>query len=152
MIIVIVTVMVIVKTIINIIVMVILMDIPVKDNFLTLLLTHSSEPTLAAFSFEHVITLRTPEGTPAISPNLAKAKLESGVSSLGLSITVQPAARAGAIFRAPIANGKFHGVIAAHTPTGTYYDYGYILMVMVTITITVAVIANAHYFGYGYGL
>ena len=30
----------------------------------------------------------------------------------------QPAARAGATFRVIIAAGKFHGVMAAHTPTG----------------------------------
>ncbi|MNT76770.1 hypothetical protein D3C72_2158170 [compost metagenome] len=34
--------------------------------------------------------------------------------------TVQPAAKAGAILRAIIASGKFHGVIAATTPTGSF--------------------------------
>ena len=32
---------------------------------------------------------------------------------------VQPAAKAGATLRVIIADGKFHGVIAAHTPTGS---------------------------------
>ena len=43
----------------------------------------------------------------------------SGVSSAGLTITVQPAARAGPILRVPMASGKFHGVIARHGPTGS---------------------------------
>ena len=42
----------------------------------------------------------------------------SGVADAGLSTTVQPAARAGAIFRVTIVAGKFHGVMAATTPTG----------------------------------
>ena len=42
------------------------------------------------------------------------------MSSAGLAITVQPAASAGAILRAIIAAGKFHGVITATTPTGSF--------------------------------
>ena len=42
----------------------------------------------------------------------------SGVSLAGLSTTVQPAARAGPIFRVAIAAGKFHGVMSTLTPTG----------------------------------
>ncbi len=33
---------------------------------------------------------------------------------------VQPAASAGATFRVIIAAGKFHGVMAAQTPTGSW--------------------------------
>ena len=40
------------------------------------------------------------------------------VASAGLTITGQPAARAGATFRVIIAIGKFQGVMAAHTPIG----------------------------------
>ncbi len=43
----------------------------------------------------------------------------SGVSSAGFSTTVQPAANAGASFQAIIRVGKFHGMIAPTTPTGT---------------------------------
>ena len=39
-------------------------------------------------------------------------------ASAGLTTTVQPAASAGATLRVIIAIGKFHGVIAAHTPIG----------------------------------
>ena len=43
----------------------------------------------------------------------------SGVSGAGLSTTVLPSASAGASTRKPSTTGKFHGVIAATTPTGT---------------------------------
>ena len=46
------------------------------------------------------------------------ASAVSGVSAAGLSTTVQPAARAGAILRVAMAAGKFHGVTSAATPTG----------------------------------
>ena len=64
--------------------------------------------------------LRTPGGTPASSARCTSASEVSGVSSAGLATTVQPAASAGAILRAIIAAGKFHGVITATTPTGSF--------------------------------
>jgi hypothetical protein len=42
----------------------------------------------------------------------------SGVALAGFTTLVQPAAIAGPSFRVIIAAGKFHGVIAATTPTG----------------------------------
>ena len=48
----------------------------------------------------------------------ARASIESGVCFAGLTTIVQPAATAGAIFRVPIAIGKFHGVMKRHGPTG----------------------------------
>ncbi len=42
-----------------------------------------------------------------------------GVCSAGLTITVQPAASAGAVFQATIGIGKFHGMTWAQTPTGS---------------------------------
>ena len=59
-----------------------------------------------------VTTDSTPFGRPASSINLANSSIVSGVSWAGLTIIVQPAATAGPILRVPIANGKFHGVIA----------------------------------------
>ena len=56
----------------------------------------------------------------AISASLAKAIALSGVSAAGLLTTAQPTASAGAIFRASIEFGKFHGVIVATTPTGCF--------------------------------
>ena len=40
----------------------------------------------------------------------------SGVNSAGLSTTVLPVARAGAIFQASMSNGKFQGMICPTTP------------------------------------
>ena len=45
---------------------------------------------------------------------------ENGVSGAGFSTTVQPAASAGVIFDRFSMNGKFHGVIAPHTPIGSF--------------------------------
>ena len=61
----------------------------------------------------------TPSGTPAFCASASNAKAHSGVSLAGLIKPVQPAASAGPNLRVNIANGKFHGVIAATTPTGS---------------------------------
>src|SRR3954469_1209070 len=66
-----------------------------------------------------VTMLTTPAGIPASATRSAKRKAESGVCSAGLRTTVQPAARAGAIFCTAIINGKFHGTICAATPIGS---------------------------------
>jgi hypothetical protein len=50
----------------------------------------------------------------------ASASIISGVCWAGLTIVVQPAASAGAILRAPIAIGKFHGVTNRLGPTGCF--------------------------------
>ncbi len=63
--------------------------------------------------------LNTPGGMPAFSASTASAKADNGVSSEGLSTIVQPAASAGPALRVIIASGKFHGVMAATTPTGS---------------------------------
>ena len=62
--------------------------------------------------------LRTPAGIPARIANSAAAKAVNGVSSAGLIMTGQPAAKAGATLRVIMANGKFQGVMAAQTPMG----------------------------------
>ena len=54
----------------------------------------------------------TPFGRPASSISLASSNMVRGVSWAGLTIIVQPAAKAGPILRVPMASGKFHGVIA----------------------------------------
>ena len=43
----------------------------------------------------------------------------SGVTSAGLATTELPIASAGAAFQLRISIGKFQGVMAAHTPTGS---------------------------------
>src|SRR5215831_6170066 len=66
-----------------------------------------------------VSTLSTPLGMPARSPSSAIASAEYGVAVAGFTTMVQPAASAGPALRVIMALGKFHGVIAAHTPIGS---------------------------------
>ena len=49
----------------------------------------------------------------------ASASAVSGVCDAGFTTAVLPHASAGAIFQLAITAGKFHGVISAHTPTGS---------------------------------
>ena len=65
------------------------------------------------------MTLRTPGGKPARAASSASASAENGVAAAGLITTVHPAASAGETLRVIIDDGKFHGVIAAQTPTGS---------------------------------
>src|SRR5215467_787856 len=90
---------------------------PVKVNLRTVGLLVSSPP----ISFDGPVTQeKTPFGTPARSASSHRAKAENGVAVAGFSTIVQPAAKAGPALRVIIAAGKFHGVIAAHTPTGSF--------------------------------
>ncbi|MCY1210383.1 hypothetical protein D9M68_500570 [compost metagenome] len=89
---------------------------PVKLSLRTTGLAVSSPPMATA---SPVITLNSPAGSPARSASTASASADSGVSSAGLSTMAQPAASAGPALRVIMASGKFHGVIAAHTPTGS---------------------------------
>ena len=43
----------------------------------------------------------------------------SGVTDAGLATTALPMASAGASFQHRISSGKFQGVMAAHTPSGS---------------------------------
>ena len=72
----------------------------------------------SAEDFDVCTTLTTPFGSPAFSSSEVKKMVVSGVRAGGLMTTVQPAARAGAILRVAIANGKFHGVTKNDGPTG----------------------------------
>lgn len=65
-----------------------------------------------------VMTLKTPLGTPAFSARAASASAECGVSLVGFSTMVQPAASAGHTLRVIIELRKFHGVMAPQTPIG----------------------------------
>ena len=65
-----------------------------------------------------VTRLTTPGGAPASSIARRTSAAVSGVALAGLTTLVQPAAIAGPSLRVIIAAGKFHGVIAATTPTG----------------------------------
>jgi hypothetical protein len=64
-------------------------------------------------------TFSTPGGRPASWNSRASATTALGASSGPLRMMVQPAPTAAAILRMAWLNGKFHGVNAAHTPTGS---------------------------------
>jgi hypothetical protein len=66
-----------------------------------------------------VTMFTTPGGSPDSSQSWAKRSAVSEVNSAGLSTTVFPIARAGAIFQASMRSGKFHGMIWPTTPTGS---------------------------------
>ena len=89
---------------------------PVNDSLRVRRSASSAETTSPGRSV--VTTLTTPGGTPTSSMMRARSSMVSGVCAAGLVIVVQPAASAGAILRAPMANGKFHGVTKTHGPTG----------------------------------
>ena len=64
-------------------------------------------------------TLSTPSGRPASAASSASRSDESGACSAGLSTTLLPAASAGATFQTARSSGKFHGVTAPMTPSGS---------------------------------
>src|SRR5579875_2555914 len=55
---------------------------------------------------------------PSSSPPLTTLRVDSGVKGDGLRTMVLPASSAGAIFHEARMRGKFHGVMAATTPSG----------------------------------
>src|SRR5438067_9609687 len=64
-------------------------------------------------------TLTASSGTPASTRIPASFNTVRGVYVAGLTTTVLPHASAGASFHVEISSGKFHGVMSAHTPTGS---------------------------------
>ena len=93
---------------------------PVKLRWRTVSEAHSTPPISIDESASPVTMLSTPAGRPARRASSAQASADSGVCSAGLMTTGQPAASAGATLRVIIATGKFHGVIAAHTPMACF--------------------------------
>ena len=63
---------------------------------------------------------KTPSGSPASISARPIATAVAGVSSLGLIITEQPAAREPATFRITLTAGKFHATNAMTGPTGSF--------------------------------
>ena len=63
--------------------------------------------------------LSTPSGRPACFASFDRRSAVTGDHSAGLCTTVQPAARAGAIFQVDSMNGVFHGVMTPTGPIGT---------------------------------
>ena len=93
---------------------------PVKERWRMVGEAQTTLPIAMDWSASAGIMLTTPAGIPARCANSAKAKAHKGVCSAGLITMVQPAAIAGAILRVIIAIGKFHGVIATHTPIACF--------------------------------
>src|SRR5882757_1010314 len=88
---------------------------PVNDTLRT---RRSANRVFATVDPGPVMTLRTPGGTPASTARRPNSIAVSGVWDAGLTTCVHPDASAGPTLRVIIASGKFHGVIAAVTPTG----------------------------------
>src|SRR5579859_8153782 len=78
----------------------------------------ASSSTSAAGPPRAASTLRTPSGKPACWNSSARRTALAGVAEAGFRMTALPAIRAGAIFHAGMASGKFHGVMHATTPRG----------------------------------
>ena len=89
---------------------------PVKETMSTSGCAESAAPTTGPAPFTR---LKTPGGTPASCRISAKIRAFSGATSDGLSTIVHPAASAGATLQAIWFSGQFHGVMKAHTPTGS---------------------------------
>ena len=87
---------------------------PVKATLSTPGCSTSARPVSPA----PVTMLTTPGGRSACRQISANASAVSGVVSAGLSTTVLPHARAGAIFHASMSSGKFHGMTWPATPSG----------------------------------
>ena len=64
-------------------------------------------------------TLNTPSGIPASIANSATLRADKGDCSAGFKIKLLPVARAGANFQQAISRGKFQGVTAPTTPSGS---------------------------------
>ena len=65
-------------------------------------------------------TWKTSGGSPASSASCSRRSTVSGVYCAGLTITVLPAARAGANPQAANGIGKFHGTMTPTTPIGSW--------------------------------
>ena len=89
---------------------------PVNDTMSTSGCAASASPTTGPVPCTR---LNTPAGRPAAWMISASRPAVSGAISLGLSTTVLPATSAGATLATICCNGKFHGVIAATTPSGS---------------------------------
>ena len=62
----------------------------------------------------------TPSGMPASEASSHRRMVLRGVSDAGFTTTVFPQHRAGPIFHEAMRRGKFHGTMAATTPSGSW--------------------------------
>src|SRR5215813_7480137 len=82
-------------------------------------LTRGSETNRSPTALGPITRFRTPPGKPAFSNRRVRNTADHGVSDEGLNTTVLPQASAGTILRTGLTTGKFHGVMAATTPSGS---------------------------------
>ena len=66
--------------------------------------------------------LRTPSGRPASVRMRTRAAAFREALPAGFNTMVLPQIRAGAIFHAGMASGKFHGVMRPMTPSGSLIE------------------------------
>ena len=90
---------------------------PVKATLATSGCSTSRVPTVLPLP---TTTWNTPSGMPASRASSARRSADSGVISAGFTTMVLPVARAGPIFHEVMASGKFHGTMAATTPSGSW--------------------------------
>lgn len=89
---------------------------PVKVMQSTSMCMASASPTVLP---KPGSTLNTPSGMPASLARPAMRRAVSGDFSEGFRITELPVASAGPSFQQAITSGKFHGTMAATTPSGS---------------------------------
>ena len=89
---------------------------PVNEIFFTASLASRCSETSAGTPNTR---LSTPAGRPASAKHFTISTQAPGVSSDAFRISEQPAASAPPILRAGVSTGKFQGVNAATTPTGS---------------------------------
>ena len=94
---------------------------PVNEIMSTFGDSVSSSPTKWS---DAVTTLTTPAGMSVFSAMSRPSRVAlNGVSGAGLSTTVLPVARACPSLLMVTSNGKFHGVMAPTTPTGSCHTF-----------------------------
>ena len=90
---------------------------PVKATLATSGCSTSRVPAVGPFP---TTTWKTPSGRPASSASSTSRTAVNGVSSAGFTTMVLPVASAGPTFHEVMAIGKFHGTMAATTPSGSW--------------------------------
>ena len=77
---------------------------PVKDTFFTKGCLHRASLSVGVFASDVGRTFNAPLGKPAFSARYARLRTDKGVSGDGLTIIVQPAARAALALRRTMLN------------------------------------------------
>ncbi len=92
--------------------------LPVSTEPVKLILRGTGCDVIAAPSSSPPLTMLTTPGGNTSRSSSPTWSVVSGVNGDGLRTSVLPASSAGAIFQKARVSGKFHGVMAATTPSG----------------------------------